>query len=146
MGKEQFYAKTIPLPETGCLLWVGCWSVTGGYGLVGWSGRQWKAHRFAIMLEGIAIPKGMHVCHKCDTPPCVNINHLFIGTPRENVADSFNKNRRPIRESSPNAKLTTEQVLQIRSSNEFGRVLANQYGISQSLASKIKRRTTWKSI
>lgn len=64
-----------------------------GYGAVYRDGKTKKAHRIAWEDAYGPIPEGMFVCHRCDNPPCVNIEHLFLGTPRDNVLDMVNKGR-----------------------------------------------------
>lgn len=61
------------------------------------------AHRVAFSLFHGPIPYRLVICHKCDNPPCFNPKHLFLGTYKDNVADSQNKGRRPIAEWNKSA-------------------------------------------
>jgi hypothetical protein len=76
----------------------GCWLWTAGkhekgYGTFWVSKKCWKAHRYAWHLKHGKIPSGLCVLHKCDNPPCVNPDHLFLGTVLENNIDMFKKGR-----------------------------------------------------
>lgn len=78
--------------ETGCLLWQGPY-VTRGYGAIYVIGKQWMTHRLAWELGKGPIPHRGHVLHRCDTPACVNLEHLFIGDHQTNMADMVKKGR-----------------------------------------------------
>lgn len=87
--------NTIPEPNTGCLLWMG--SVNNkGYGTMGGGHtriRRGYVHRIHWILIKGAIPAGMHLLHSCDTPRCCALEHLRIGTAKENAQDSLARGR-----------------------------------------------------
>lgn len=81
--EESFEARTMPVTETGCLLWTDG-AATAGYGRVRVGGKDVYAHRYAWERANGPIPEGMHVDHKCHTPACCNIDHLRLATNAEN--------------------------------------------------------------
>jgi hypothetical protein len=95
--KERFLSHVSPEPMSGCWLWEAS---TGpkGYGqfmVVEEEGnRVYRAHRMAWLLFRGSIPGRLYVLHKCDTPPCVNPDHLFLGTQLVNLTDAKQKGRR----------------------------------------------------
>jgi hypothetical protein len=153
--------------QTGCWIWKGK-RAGNGYGELREGGRGTKrhlAHRVSWQIHRGAISKGVLVLHTCDNPPCVNPNHLFLGTVGDNSQDAMKKGRLrglfgvgPGRKSQPlvtrvprgeahyKAKLTEEQVREIRSDSRTGRQIAADYGISDVLVSQIKKRKVWKHI
>lgn len=77
----------------GCWLWTGSHN-QGGYGLFSWSGRMIGAHRFSMFLDrGTVYPSEIFACHDCDNPPCVNPDHLWPGTAKDNATDMIEKGR-----------------------------------------------------
>ena len=95
MDKNIFESKVQKI-DSGCWLWTRC--VIGfGYGQlrlpVKDGGRRILAHRYAYELYISSIPNGLQVLHKCDVPRCVNPEHLFLGTTRDNMNDMITKNR-----------------------------------------------------
>ncbi len=110
---ERFEAKFI---KTGtCWLWTGA---TGhfGYGRF-YIKKARTASRVSYELYKGEIPKGMLVCHSCDVPACVNPEHLWLGTHKDNTKDMWDKNRFGV---APPQKITIEEVLCIRRHAEQG--------------------------
>ena len=133
---------------------AGCWEWTAytnacGYGTLMVNRRGTLAHRFSYELHREPIPEGLCVCHHCDNPSCVNPEHLFLGTPADNVADMVAKNRqqRLRGEKSGFVKLGREDVLAIREEYAEGNVyqkdLARKHGIAQQQVSRIIGRKNW---
>ena len=137
----------IPVTESGCWLFEGK-SFLRGYGRFSHNGLTILAHRASYERHNGAIPKGMHVLHKCDVPSCINPNHLFIGTNYDNVQDRVRKGRTKtgIGGRNSHAKLSREDVLTIRSSRARNRWLASKYCVDENTICAIKKGKTWKSV
>ena len=88
--KRRLEHRSIRDPETGCILWTGS-RTTNGYGGLHVRGRTWQAHRASWTVHCGAIPDGLLICHRCDVRTCINPEHLFLGTQKENMADKVAK-------------------------------------------------------
>lgn len=149
---ERFERQMIPEPMSGCWLWFGAVDAAG-YGQIKDSAhRQLKAHRAAWMLFVGALPADRMVCHRCDTPACVNPAHLFLGTAADNNRDRDRKGRgikgdhvpperRARGERSGMSRLSDVDTERLRADIEAAQVtraeLARRYGISAQLVSAI---------
>jgi hypothetical protein len=147
---ERFEKKFIPVTDSGCWLWLASCN-RRGYGqfmMTTPSVRPQLAHRVSWRLYRGEIPDGKHVLHKCDTPSCVNPDHLFIGTDFENVHDMIRKGRMVIGKrrkgsSHPMSKLTEDQALSIHRDVRKQREIADFYGISLDTVKAIHQGRLW---
>jgi len=133
----------IPVTESGCWLFDGMWQANG-YGMLsmGSRGKKKLAHRHAFELEHGPIPAGLFVCHKCDTPACVNPDHLFAGSVQDNNEDRSRKGRY-LGTWNGRCKVTPEQVRAIRADPRSSRRAAPFYGLSRRSIQDIRTGTTW---
>lgn len=160
--EPRLAAKSSYIPFCGCRIWFGP-SVPRGYGVISVNGRQTYAHRAAWLDVNGTIPIGMFVLHSCDIPACVNVNHLFLGTAKDNSLDMVKKGRGNYinrakgkdhfmssggykGEDHPRRKLYQSDVDLIRQSYLSGSTqteLAIRFGVSQSQISSITRGKSW---
>lgn len=154
---RRFLDKVEMEPMSGCWLWIAS-NRHGGYGGFWRNGKARAAHRESWILFNGKIPDGLHVLHRCDVRCCVNPSHLFLGTHTDNVRDMVKKGRHATHgpglkgSSHPMAKLTDREVYKIRASYIHGkkggqrRRLASEYGVSESMISKIVNGVFWRHI
>lgn len=86
MSKVKFFEKNK------CWNWNG-WLDKNGYGNFRYGPAKIRSHRFSYMISKGAIPTNMLICHTCDNPSCVNPDHLYAGTPKQNTIDSVVRKR-----------------------------------------------------
>jgi hypothetical protein len=154
-----------PEPNTGCWLWERATS-DKGYGSMRWDGRTRSAHRMSHIAFIGSIPDGLHVCHRCDQPSCVNPVHLWLGTNDDNMADRDTKGRvakgdqsgarrHPERmvyvrgEKIGCAKLTAADVVEIRRALAKGHsynAIGRTYGVGPSAIRSIALGLHWRHV
>lgn len=135
--------------HTSCWLY-GLGLTTAGYGRIGINRKSHYTHRLMFELVNGEIKNGLHILHKCDTPNCCNPDHLFLGTPLDNIRDMISKGRAryaSLKGELNNAvKLKESQIVFILKSSETGKYLAKKYGVSPSMISLIRSRKKWRHV
>jgi hypothetical protein len=138
--EDRFWSK-VDKTET-CWLWTG-WK-SHGYGMFIVNGRRQLCHRVSWILSGKTIPEGHVIRHKCLNKNCVNPGHLETGTVAENNADMIRDGTSTRGIKHPSAKLTEEQVRQIRvRADKTQTLLAEEYGVSYQTIWNIIHRKKW---
>ena len=133
------FSESVKIMDSGCHEWMGARD-RNGYGYF----RRKGAYRFAWEQANGPIPTGMSVCHHCDNPPCVNPEHLFLGTHQDNIRDMAQKGRGTNWERNRHAKLTEDEVRAILDDSRVHRLIAVDYGVTLRTIDRIKNRYTWR--
>lgn len=143
---DRFMKKII---KKDCWEWTAC-TTPQGYGQFVFNGKMQGAHRVSWQIHRGSIPYGMLVCHKCDNPRCVNPDHLFLGTHKDNSVDMSSKGRGLLKrgEKHPSAKLKEEDVKEIfnLSGQLSQREIAKKFNVSQGLIQIILKHQAWENI
>ena len=140
----RFMAK-VNKTET-CWLWTASRNQYG-YGVFRFNRERIRSHRLSYLHHHGEIPEGLVVRHKCRNKHCVNPDHLEVGTQKENIADKVRDGTDDRGEKSVRAKLSTDQVLDIRSrTGQTQQAIAKEFEVSHHTISRIRRRETWTHI
>lgn len=149
---RMFWAKVKTGPLDQCWPWMGRIRTKklnyGVYQFAKAPKSRKIAHRFAWELAWGEWPGALMVCHRCDNPPCCNPAHLFLGTATDNNRDRERKGR-GVRQrgiTHPQAKMTEAEVLAIRADTRRLAVIGEEYGLSATTVSQIRRRKSWKHL
>lgn len=147
---DRFWSKVDKSGE--CWIWAASLD-EHGYGQFRLNGRTQKATRVAHDLFKFPVPRDLHVLHNCDNPACVRPEHLFLGTQKENGEDMQKKKRSPWGERNGLAKLSAQQVLEIRETLEANKGirgiqtrLAERFGVGQDQISRIASGKRWSQL
>ncbi len=147
--KERLAVRSKPGPS-GCIDFIGM--KTRGYGRLSIGDKMVLAHRASYVAHIGPIPDEQRVLHKCDRPCCINPAHLWLGTAADNAADRTAKGRGAKAhlgrrgEKHHNAKLTNLQARAIRQDARVRRIIAGEYGVSESAVIAIQTGIAWKHI
>ena len=121
----------------------------GGYGRCRVNNIKTLVHRHVYEVSKCPIPNGMLVCHKCDNPSCIKIEHLFLGTHYDNCHDAMDKGRKLSLKGENHGmhKLTICDILIIRGLQKMTyKQIAIIYNVTISNIHMIRKRKSWKHI
>jgi len=149
---ERLWRRINKSGPNGCWIWIGGRNARG-YGNLGEGprcGKTLAAHRVSWMLTNGPIPNGKSVLHKCDNPPCVNPDRLFLGTQLDNMRDRSAKGRAPTGDSNAMRRLRPESKLRaIRikeayiNGNKNQHELAREFNVDPSFVCLIVNEKRW---
>jgi len=139
---KRFEAKFIPEPNTGCWLWTAA-RRGAGYGGFRDRGRIRRAHRVSYEIyNNVNVSSGIQVLHKCDTPLCVNPDHIFLGTHADNMKDMALKGR----SNSKINEVTAKEVKKLLHQGCKPKDISKELNINVWTVYDISQRRSWKYI
>lgn len=113
------------------------------------SGGNGSAARFSFLIHTGIWPGRLYVCHSCDNKRCINPSHLWLGTHKDNQRDAAKKGRMARGEDQGSAKLTENDIREIRTKRAAGtkrRQLAKDYRVDETTIDNIVKRKSWKHV
>ncbi len=107
---------------------------------------EFLAHRLSYEQKYGKIPEGKFALHQCDIKCCVNPDHIFIGTQQDNMTDKVTKKRQAKGESHGMSKLTKDQAVEAKFSDEKPSVLAKKFKCSAVMIRQIRSGHYWRHL
>ena len=146
---EEYFRSRSRVNEYGCWIWLK-YINPYGYGMMTDSqGSTTSASRRCYKVFRGSFDENLHVLHTCDTPACINPDHLFLGTQQINMTDKVQKGRQAIGESNARAVLTEHGVIRIKlllSQGISQTQIAEEYNVSTVCIWQINEGNTWRDI
>lgn len=149
--KDRFAEKVERIPMVDCWIWTAGTNEKG-YGILALNGKFIKAHRASYLIHKGEIPHGMNVLHKCGLRHCVNPDHLYPGTQKENVRDTIAMGRLRMPDNNGEkatwAKINAQQATEIYNAKQgkkkgTGTALARKFGVHKSTVYNIWAGVSW---
>lgn len=146
---EKGYVGKNPRPiqyfvnENGCFICTSHTKNRLGYPHIWRNSKQQRMSRYLYTIYYGPILDGNFILHSCDTPSCINPEHLSQGTPKENTQDMIAKGRKPVGSSLRHSKLTEEDVLAILKDPRTSPHVAKDFGVEKSTIKKIRQGKIW---
>ena len=148
--EQRFWEKVKIGTASECWPWLSLCVDRKGYGKLWYAGGNVYAHRMAWTLTNGPIPEGLFCLHNCDNPGCCNPGHIRLGTLKENMQDAISRDRIAKGERQGNARLTHEQVREIRvkyNPRLYGYdKLAKEYNVAKTTIRKVVDKVNWKHL
>ena len=132
--------------ENGCIECISHKIPKRGYPIITRDKERQKLGKYLYEKEFGKVEKKLDMCHKCDNPKCVNIEHIYFGTRKENVRDMMVRNRNQKGEMKMNSKLKEWQIQEIMKSNKNLHELGKMYKVAPATIRDVKKGKTWKHI
>lgn len=143
--QEKLEDKIAFEPTSGCWIWLGTVESRGNYGQINIGNVSKKPHRLSYLIHK-GDPTGFSVLHHCDTPLCVNPDHLYLGTHKDNINDMVRRNRQASGERCHKSKLDSLQVLVIKKCISEGMnipQIAKYFSVAPNTIRSINKGITW---